>query len=675
MNDRDERQRGRPFKSGGAKAGGKAPAGRDAGGKGPRGKTFGGEGDKRPPRVGEKPRFPKRNDEKPRFEKREGERPAYAKRDGDKPRFEKREGERPAYAKRDGDKPRFGAGPGAKRPGAKNSSPPRRERPDILPRHPEQGERIAKAMARAGACSRRDAEEWIAAGRVAVNGRVLDSPAFNVTLEDRIEIDGKPMAARERTRLFMFHKPRGFVTTDRDPEGRETIFDYLGARHPELPRLMTVGRLDINTEGLLLMTNDGGLARVLELPATGWLRRYRVRAHGETDQAALDRLAHGVTIEGVDYAPIDAKLDRVQGANSWLTLSLREGKNREVRRVLASLALEVNRLIRVSYGPFQLGDLPEGGVEEVKTRVLRDQLGPSLIAAAGADFDTAAEMRREDPTRAEPRRQAPGRAPRSRDDERPRPSRAARPPRREEEAPAPLKERPKPGARKHVSVLRAERAAQQKGGEPRVKLERSATADRKGRAVVVERVVSAAPKPDLETRNGRRFSAERAGPKRAGSKREDPKRGAKPYAGKAGDKRADRADDGTRPPRRPQREGGSFAARDGERPARARNDGAPFKGPRDKAPRPSAERGPRPSAERGPRQSAERGPRQSAERGPRPSAERGPRQSAERGRNESAPRGPRKPSPAGGPKGGAGRSGPGGPKGPRSGPPKGPRGR
>jgi 23S rRNA pseudouridine2605 synthase len=188
---------------------------------------------------------------------------------------------------------------------------------------------------------------------------------------------------RERTRLFMFHKPRGLMTTHADPEGRPTVFDNL----PEgLPRLISIGRLDFNTEGLLLLTNDGGLARVLELPDTGWLRRYRVRAHGEVTQGQLDELKKGVEVDGVKYGPIDATLERDQGANVWLVFAIREGKNREVRNVLAHLGLEVNRLIRISYGPFQLGELAEGQVEEVKTRVLREQLGDKVAALAGADF-------------------------------------------------------------------------------------------------------------------------------------------------------------------------------------------------------------------------------------------------------------------------------------------------
>jgi 23S rRNA pseudouridine2605 synthase len=245
------------------------------------------------------------------------------------------------------------------------------------------GERIAKVLARAGVCSRRDAERWIEAGRVAVNGRVLKTPAVVVGPRDRITVDGAPLPERERTRLWLYHKPKGLVTSARDPEGRPTVFKALPA---DMPRVVAVGRLDISTEGLLLLTNDGGLARVLELPATGWLRRYRVRAHGTVDDAALAALREGVAIDGIFYGAIDAVVDRVQGSNVWLVVGLREGKNREVKRVLESLGLKTNRLIRVSFGPFQLGDLKEGEVREVRGRVLRDQLGPALAESAGADF-------------------------------------------------------------------------------------------------------------------------------------------------------------------------------------------------------------------------------------------------------------------------------------------------
>jgi 23S rRNA pseudouridine2605 synthase len=245
------------------------------------------------------------------------------------------------------------------------------------------GERIAKIMARAGLCSRREAEAWIVAGRVAVNGAVIASPALDVTSRDRITVDGEPLPQRERTRLFLYHKPRGLLTSHADARGRPTIF---AALPKGLPRLISVGRLDLNTEGLLLLTNDGGLARALELPATGWLRRYRVRAHGRVRQGDLDRLRDGIIIDRIRYGAIEARLEREQGSNLWLTFAMREGKNREVKNVLGHLGLAVNRLIRVSFGPFQLGELPEGAIEEVRTRVLRDQLSERIVALAGADF-------------------------------------------------------------------------------------------------------------------------------------------------------------------------------------------------------------------------------------------------------------------------------------------------
>jgi 23S rRNA pseudouridine2605 synthase len=264
------------------------------------------------------------------------------------------------------------------------------------------GERIAKAMARAGLCSRRDAEEWIAAGRVAVNGKPIATPAVNVTARDRITIDGKPMPKRERTRLFLYNKPTGLVTTNVDPQGRPTVFDALPSG---LPRLMSVGRLDIGTEGLLLLTNDGGLARVLELPDTQWLRRYRVRAHGRVSQAELDRLRDGVSIEGVNYGPIEATLEREQGANVWLGFAIREGKNREVRNVLGHLGLQVNRLIRVAFGPFELGELRDGAVEEVETAALRKELGEAIVCDAGCDFTSPIVERDAKPRSREQRRQ------------------------------------------------------------------------------------------------------------------------------------------------------------------------------------------------------------------------------------------------------------------------------
>lgn len=257
---------------------------------------------------------------------------------------------------------------------------------------PTEEMRIAKALARAGLCSRREAERWIEEGRVRVNGKTIKSPALDVGPGDRIEVDGKPLPDAEPVRLWRYHKPRGLVTTHRDPEGRPTVFEKLP---PEMPRVMSIGRLDLNTEGLLLLTNDGGLARHLELPATGWLRRYRVRAYGKVDQAALDKLKNGIEIEGVRYGPVEATMDREQGHNIWITMALREGKNREVRKILNVLGLDVNRLIRVSYGPFQLLDLAPGAVETVRRKVIADQLGPSVARELGlTDRENDAEARR-----------------------------------------------------------------------------------------------------------------------------------------------------------------------------------------------------------------------------------------------------------------------------------------
>lgn len=373
-------------------------------------------------------------------------------------------------------KPRFDKAGSHGPEGARDKRPVKKRGAEPAPAPQEkafEGERIAKVMARAGVCSRRDAEHWIAEGRVAVNGRVLTSPAFNVQESDKITIDGAPMQARERTRLFLFHKPAGYVTTARDEEGRSTVFSFLEERHPDLPRLVSVGRLDINTEGLLLLTNDGGLARTLELPATGWTRRYRVRAHGEIDQAQLDSLRNGVTIEGVNYAPIEARLEREQGANAWIAMSLTEGKNREIKRVMAHLGLDVTRLIRVSYGPFQLGDLAEGAVEEVRLKTLREQLGKSLAELAGADFATP--LREKTPTEQQE-----------------------------------MRERVEKRGRKHVSTLRKERDERRDAG-PRARVTRGAVADRKGRAVAVERVTPVRRKAQEEnlSRNARRFESMR----------------------------------------------------------------------------------------------------------------------------------------------------------------------
>ena len=235
-------------------------------------------------------------------------------------------------------------------------------------------ERIAKAIARAGLCSRREAEQWILAGRVAVNGKPIASPALVVTPADQVMVDGALLPEREHVRLWRYNKPPGLVTTHSDPQGRPTVFQRL----PEtLGRVISIGRLDLTSEGLLLLTNDGALARRLELPSTGWTRRYRVRAHGTADEAALDKLRNGITLAGIRYGAIEARVEKVQGSNVWLSMALQEGKNREIRKVLEALGLVVNRLIRVAYGPFQLGNLKRGEISEVTGKVLREQLGRS----------------------------------------------------------------------------------------------------------------------------------------------------------------------------------------------------------------------------------------------------------------------------------------------------------
>ncbi len=233
-------------------------------------------------------------------------------------------------------------------------------------------ERIAKVLARAGIASRREAERIIEAGRVSVNGRVIDSPALNVSPGDRVAVDNVPLPEPEAPRIWLYHKPPGRVTTARDEKGRPTVFDDLP---PEMPRVMTVGRLDLNSEGLLLLTNDGGIKRRLELPATGWTRKYRVRVKGSPSDESVEPLRKGLVIDGERFRPMTVSIDRQQGANAWLTVAIREGRNREVRRAMEAVGLTVNRLIRVGYGPFRLGDLAAGAIEEVKPRIVREQLG------------------------------------------------------------------------------------------------------------------------------------------------------------------------------------------------------------------------------------------------------------------------------------------------------------
>ncbi|WP_246691546.1 pseudouridine synthase [Methylobacterium sp. WL12] len=401
-----------------------------------------------------------------------------------------------------------------------------------------EGERIAKAIARAGIASRRDVEAMIAEGRITLNGRVLDTPAINVTDADAITVDGEPLPTRERTRLWIFHKPRGLVTTARDPEGRQTVFEVMPE---EMPRVVAIGRLDINTEGLLLLTNDGGLAKVIAHPDTGWLRRYRVRAFGDITQMELDQLRKGVTIDGMEYGPVEATLDRATGDNVWLTLGLREGKNREVKRILEHLGLSVNRLIRLSFGPFQLGDLEVGLTEEIKTKVLKEQLGKGLSAQAGVDFESP--VREPIAPFGAPKKEAQAERPRR--DEAPRgraPSGGARPMRPATPARVPTGGM---GAGPRRSVWRADESDNPEGFRPSKvprrgadpKAERAAAAESRGRErvgaintgdrrVLVERL-SASPAPAEEAAPQRRYARDENGAKPQ-RRRDDRDAGARP---------------------------------------------------------------------------------------------------------------------------------------------------
>ncbi|MHB1103395.1 MAG: pseudouridine synthase [Devosia sp.] len=490
------------------------------------------------------------------------------------------------------------------------------------------GDRLAKVIARSGLCSRRDAEAWIKEGRVAVNGKTVKTPAFNVTERDRIKVDGEVLAARQGTRVWLYHKPAGLVVTEKDPEGRETIFEKLEAQG--LPRVVTIGRLDINTEGLLLLTNDGGLKRVLELPATGWLRKYRVRAFGSVTQAQLDRLQEGIEIEGVRYGPIDATLERPQGSNVWLLVALREGKNREIKNVLASLGLQVNRLIRVSYGPFQLGDLPIGAVETVKARVLRDQLGKRLAEAAGVDFES--EL---------PEIEEVGRR------------RAANPKLR---AAAPGKETPKQGRSGASATLnrfrftdRAEKSPRELQDEERPRQDRPGRFDGKpARPRRPEAAADEAPARKILFDDGREPAAFRektygkksrdekpgvTGAERPGSRRPGAERPARTF----GDKPKRDFAEQPRPPRR-----------DGERPRATRRDYAASdaRPKRDFAERPKRDFGDKP---RSPRPGGASKPA-----GKRPFSARPPRGDGDRPRppraTDGKPRPPRQDGPPGGPR-------------------------
>jgi len=474
------------------------------------------------------------------------------------------------------------------------------------------GERIAKVMARVGLCSRRDAEEWILAGRVSINNEVLKSPARDVLPTDTVEVDGAPLPTRERTRLFLYHKERGLVTTARDPEGRPTVFSRLPKN---LPRVITIGRLDINTEGLLLLTNDGGLARIIELPETGWLRRYRVRCYGEISQPVLDSLRSGITVDGMNYGPIEATLDREKGDNVWLTLGLREGKNREVKRVLEHLGLQVNRLIRVSFGPFQLGDLPDGAVEEVKTSFLKAQLGPALTAESGVDFEAPIfnhepepepepvreryqpperEERAERPARKRPdetdnRRGKPDRMTRNG----PRPSRPASSRPREDKAEAandaPVRPKWRHPTEPLRSIWRAEDAEQVSSTRTTPKAPRRGADPKDIRTENAEREHRRSK--SIKTRSGKSVRVEKLAP----SRKEAPMREWSP-AGRSVETRSAETRAAAKP--------------SGERPTTGRADSKPYRGGRLSGGKPSGDKpsGGRPSGGR-PSGGASRGPR------------------------------------------------------------------
>ncbi|MCC2651977.1 MAG: RNA-binding protein [Microvirga sp.] len=627
----------------------------------------------------DRPRRSEGGDKKPFRPRPEGgDKPFRARSPGDKPFRPRGEGgDKPFRPRReDGDRPFRGRGTDERPRRFDRSSEDRprraREEQPVVQAEPQEPveDRIAKVIARAGIASRRDVEVMIAEGRVTLNGKVLESPAVNVTAADTITVDGEPLPTKERTRLWLFHKPRGLVTTAKDPEGRPTVFDNL----PEdLPRVVAIGRLDINTEGLLLLTNDGGLARVIAHPDTGWLRRYKVRAHGEVNQADLDKLRDGISIDGIDYGPIEARLDRLQGDNAWITMGLREGKNREIKRILEHMGLQVNRLIRMSFGPFQLGDIEVGLVEEVRTKVLKDQLGEALAIEAGVDFESPvrepiAPFGSPKKERSE-RDERPARPGRGRDEERPRRRRD------DDERPFRARDGERRGrdddeAQKRPSRLDPKRSVWRAGetddDAPSRKMPRRGADPREARAASGER--QRERMGAITSKEGRKVRVERLVRQPEAEEAPAPRRG---RGAAGGEDRPRRRDDRDTAPAHRGREGAARPSRDGDRPRRSAGD-RPFRA-RDEGSddRPRRPQGDRPfrsregGTDRPGRPQGDR-PFRSREGGDdRPRRTEGDRPFRARGDDDRPRRGPpRGDGPSrGGPRGGAGGGFKGGPRG------------
>jgi 23S rRNA pseudouridine2605 synthase len=627
----------------------------------------------------DRPRRSEGGDKKPFRPRPEGgDKPFRARSPGDKPFRPRGEGgDKPFRPRReDGDRPFRGRGTDERprRFDRLSEDRPRRAREEqpVVQAEPQEPveDRIAKVIARAGIASRRDVEVMIAEGRVTLNGKVLESPAVNVTAADTITVDGEPLPTKERTRLWLFHKPRGLVTTAKDPEGRPTVFDNL----PEdLPRVVAIGRLDINTEGLLLLTNDGGLARVIAHPDTGWLRRYKVRAHGEVNQADLDKLRDGISIDGIDYGPIEARLDRLQGDNAWITMGLREGKNREIKRILEHMGLQVNRLIRMSFGPFQLGDIEVGLVEEVRTKVLKDQLGEALAIEAGVDFESPvrepiAPFGSPKKERSE-RDERPARPGRGRDEERPRRRRD------DDERPFRARDGERRGrdddeAQKRPSRLDPKRSVWRAGetddDAPSRKMPRRGADPREARAASGER--QRERMGAITSKEGRKVRVERLVRQPEAEEAPAPRRG---RGAAGGEDRPRRRDDRDAAPAHRGREGAARPSRDGDRPRRSAGD-RPFRA-RDEGSddRPRRPQGDRPfrsregGTDRPGRPQGDR-PFRSREGGDdRPRRTEGDRPFRARGDDDRPRRGPpRGDGPSrGGPRGGAGGGFKGGPRG------------